>query len=133
MTMLERGATCQVKGMLTSCGAPATALCVYCGRSFCLKHGEVMEDGYEVCSRKLCVEKKLELREHVTYKGAVLERNRRRLCGAEVCQVELQVQCNRCRGYFCLTHTQPWLETVTEKPERTCAHCLQRRPLWDRE
>lgn len=119
--------------MLTTCGATATAQCVYCGRPFCPKHGEVMDDGYEVCTRKVCVTKKQDLAVHLVYKEAVLQRNLQRLCGVEVCEVEIQVQCNRCKGYFCLTHTQPWLETVTEKPERTCAHCLERRPIWEKE
>jgi hypothetical protein len=131
--MLEHGARCQIKGMISACGATATAQCVYCGRPFCHKHGEVMDDGYEVCTRKICVEKKQELRVHMVYKGFVLERNRGRQCGIEVCETEFQVQCSRCRGYFCLGHTTPWLETVTEQPERTCAHCLRRRPLWERE
>jgi hypothetical protein len=131
--MLEPGATCQVKGMLTACGAPARAQCVYCGRAFCSKHGEVMEDSYEVCSRRVCVEKKVELQVHLLYKDSVLERNRQRLCGVEVCETEIQVQCNRCKGYFCSGHAKLWLETVTEKPERTCGRCLERRSLWDRE
>jgi predicted nucleic acid binding AN1-type Zn finger protein len=131
--MLEPGATCQVKSVLTTCGATATAQCVYCARAFCPKHGEVLEDGYEVCTRKPCLTKKRDLTVHLTYKSAVLERNRQRLCGIHVCVTELQVQCNRCRGYFCAAHTQPWLETVTEKPERTCAHCLGRRSIWELE
>lgn len=133
MTMLLPGSTCQIKGVLTACGAKATAQCVYCGRTFCHKHGEVMDDAYEVCSRKACVEKKHELRLHMVYKQDVRERNMRRLCGIEICETEFQVQCNRCKGYFCSGHTQPWLQTVTEKPERTCAHCLTRRAIWERE
>jgi hypothetical protein len=131
--MLEPGATCQIKGVLTACGATATAQCVYCARTFCSKHGEVMEDGYEVCVRKTCVAKKQDLQVHLSYKQVVFGRNVERLCGIEVCETEVQVQCNRCEGYFCIGHTQPWLETVTEKPERTCGHCLQRRPLWEKE
>jgi hypothetical protein len=131
--MLQPGATCQVKSMLTNCGAAATAQCVYCARNFCRKHGEVLDDGYEVCMRKACVTKKRDLVLHLEYKDGVLDRNRQRLCGIEVCVTEIQVQCNRCKGYFCVVHTQPWLETVTEKPERTCAHCLDRLPIWEQE
>jgi predicted nucleic acid binding AN1-type Zn finger protein len=131
--MLQPGAVCQIKGVLTNCGAAATAQCVYCGRTFCPKHGEVMDDGYEVCTRKSCITKKQDLTVHLSYKETVLLRNLQRSCGIEVCGAEIQVQCNRCKGYFCLGHTQPWLETVTEKPERTCAHCLERRPIWDQE
>jgi len=133
MEMLEPNATCQIKGILTTCGATATAQCVYCGRAFCSRHGEVMEERYEVCVRKSCVTKKQDLEVHLVYKGAVLERNLQRLCGLDVCQSEIRVQCNRCKGYFCLDHTQPWLETVTEKPEFTCRHCLQRRSIWEQQ
>ena len=119
--------------MLTTCGAAATAQCVYCGRAFCPKHGEIMADNYEVCTRKACVIKKNDLQVHMTSKSTVLEYNLQRICGIDVCESEIQVQCNRCKGYFCAQHTQPWLETVTEKPERTCKHCLQRRPIWDQE
>ena len=131
--MLEHRATCQIKGMLTACGATATAQCVYCARTFCPKHGEVLPDAYEVCVRKVCVQKKEELRGHLAYKALVLDRNLQRLCGIEVCETEMRVSCNRCKGYFCVAHTQAWLETVTDKPERTCAHCLDRRALWERE
>jgi len=127
------GAICQIKSVLTACGAGAIAQCVYCGRTFCPKHGEVMEDGYEVCTRKACSTKKRDLVVHLTYKNAVLERNLQSLCGIEICETQLQVQCNRCKGYFCIIHTQPWLETITEKPERTCGHCLGRRSIWDQE
>lgn len=133
MTMLTPNATCQIKGMLTTCGATATAQCVYCGRTFCPKHGEIMEESYEVCTRKSCVIKKQDLQVHMAYKSTVLEYNLQRICGIDVCEQEIQVQCNRCKGYFCVKHTQPWLETVTEKPERTCKHCLTRRPIWEQE
>lgn len=92
-----------------------------------------MEESYEVCTRKPCVIKKHDLHVHLLYKEAVLERNLQRLCGIDVCTTEIQVQCSRCRLYFCMAHTRPWLETVTEKPERTCQHCLERRPIWEQE
>ena len=133
MEMLEPNATCQIKGFLTVCGATATAQCVYCGRAFCPKHGEIMEDSYEVCTRKACITKKQDLQVHLVYKEAVLERNLQRLCGIEVCETEIQVQCNRCKGYFCIEHTRPWLETVTDKPEFTCHHCLERRSIWEQD
>jgi hypothetical protein len=119
--------------MLTACGAEASAMCVYCGRTFCNRHGVVLEDGAEVCTRKSCVAKMDDLAVHLKYKEAVLQRNLERRCGLEVCDTEIQVQCNRCKGYFCAGHTQPWTETVTERPERTCRHCLARRPVWERE
>lgn len=92
-----------------------------------------MEDAYEVCTRKACIAKKQDLQVHLVYKSAVLERNLQRLCGIESCATEIQVQCNRCKLYYCLAHTRPWLETITEKPERTCQHCHERLPIWEQE
>ena len=92
-----------------------------------------MDDSYEVCTRKSCETKKQDLQAHLEYKAVVLERNLQRLCGVEICESEMQTRCNRCKGYFCMTHTKPWLETVTEKPERTCGHCLGRRSIWEQE
>jgi hypothetical protein len=131
--MLEVHGTCQMRGHLTTCGARAEAQCVYCGRTFCHKHGEIMDHSYEVCTRKACVAKKQDLQVHLAYKASVQAQNQERLCGIEACETEMQSRCNRCKGYFCMGHTQPWLETVTEKPERTCSHCLARRPVWDQE
>jgi hypothetical protein len=131
--MLEPGAKCEIKGLLTTCGSLATAQCVYCGRPFCPKHGEVLEDGAEVCTRKNCVAKKEDLVVHLQYKEEVLTRNLGRVCGLHMCEVEIQVQCRRCKGYFCRDHTMPWTETVTDRPERICAHCVERRAIWERE
>lgn len=119
--------------MLTNCGVPATAMCIYCGRSFCGRHGVVLPDGGEVCNRKPCVAKKDDLAVHLRYKAAVYDRNMQQLCGLDVCTQEIQVRCNRCKGYFCLSHTAPWVETITDLPERTCQHCFERRPIWTRE
>lgn len=127
------GAKCQIKSMLTNCGAKASAMCVYCGRPFCERHGEVLEDGAEVCTRKNCVAKKENLAVHMVYKQAVLERNLQRRCGIDVCETAIEVRCDRCKGYFCRAHTRPWTETITERPERTCRHCVERRPVWERE
>lgn len=132
--MLEAGTTCAVKSVLTSCGANATAQCVYCGRPFCDKHGEVMDDGYEVCTRKPCVTKKQDLAVHLLYKQSVLVRNRERLCGLEVCVEEFERQCRRCRGYFCRVHIRMSQEVVPEgEPSTECVHCQERRSIWDRD
>jgi hypothetical protein len=129
---------CEVKGFLSSCGAAAAAQCVYCARPFCDRHGEVLEDGQEVCSRKFCVAKKDDLVKHFAYKEAVLVRNRQRLCGVEVCKSNFVGQCSRCKGYFCEKHAfpsdEPAVETQSGAPQavRQCKHCEKRRPIWTR-
>jgi hypothetical protein len=130
---------CAIKGFLSSCGDDATAQCVYCGRAFCAKHGVVLEEGEEICSRKNCVAKREDLARHLVYKEVVLERNRGKLCGLEVCGGQFASQCTRCRGYFCAQHVFLASDSVGEgqplpdRPPVVCRHCYERRPVWLRE
>ncbi len=130
---------CAVKSFLSSCSADATAQCVYCGRPFCARHGVVLEDGEEVCSRKNCVAKREDLAHHLLYKEAALERNRGRLCGLPACSEHFSSQCNRCRSYFCNKHVFVAPDSVNEgqplpdRPPIICRHCHERRPVWSRE
>ena len=124
--------------MLSKCGAESHAQCVYCARPFCSRHGVVLEDGMEVCSRKYCVAKREDLARHLVYKEAVLVRNRERLCGLEACDKSFVGQCNRCKGYFCQKHApvsdEPPVESQSGTPQtvRQCRHCERRRPIWSR-
>lgn len=123
-----------MKGLLTQCGAEATAQCVYCARPFCERHGVVLDDGHEVCTRKNCVAKKDDLARHLEYKAFVLRRNSERLCGIEICVEELAAQCRRCRGYYCKEHVRLSEEVVPEgQPATECRHCRERRPIWIKE
>ncbi|HEX5140251.1 MAG TPA: hypothetical protein VFX19_04875 [Dehalococcoidia bacterium] len=130
---------CAIKGMLAACGAPATAQCVYCGRPFCEKHGVILEEGEEVCSRKNCVAKRDDLRSHLIYKAAVTDRNRERHCGLQACEQDFSLQCGRCKGFFCTTHAFLAPDSVNpneplpDHPPIICRHCHERRPIWQRE
>ncbi len=130
---------CAIKGFLSSCGDDATAQCVYCGRAFCAKHGVVLEEGEEICSRKNCVAKREDLARHLVYKEVVLKQNREKLCGLEVCGEQFASQCTRCRGYFCAQHVFLASDSVGEgqplpdRPPVLCRHCYERRPIWLRE
>jgi hypothetical protein len=136
---LQPNQKCGIKGFLSSCGEDATGMCVYCGRTFCAKHGVILEEGEEVCSRKNCVAKREDLAVHLVYKTVVLERNRGRLCGLEVCVEQFVSQCTRCRGYFCTSHVFVAPDSVREgellpdRPPIVCRHCHERRPIWSRE
>jgi hypothetical protein len=138
MTLLPNQ-KCATKGFLSSCGDGATGQCVYCGRAFCSKHGVILEEGEEVCSRKNCVAKREDLAVHLSYKGVVLERNRGKLCGIEVCAEAFASQCTRCRGYFCVKHVFVAPDSISEgqpipdRPPIICRHCHDRRPIWLRE
>jgi hypothetical protein len=138
MTLLPNQ-KCATKGFLSSCGDDATGLCVYCGRAFCARHGVILEEGEEVCSRKNCVAKREDLAVHLVYKSVVLERNRGKLCGLEVCVETFASQCTRCRGYFCTKHVFVAPDSVNEgqplpdRPPIICRHCHERRPIWLRE
>ena len=129
---------CEVKGGLFRCGDQATAMCVYCGRPFCHRHGVIRELGEEVCDSKNCIAKRQDLERHLVYKEIVLTFNREHICGLEVCEEEWGHQCSRCRGYFCTTHIQRREMMVTDEGMRAerlvlvCHHCWSRRPIWEK-
>ena len=133
-----RYGSCQVKGGLFKCGGAATAMCVYCARPFCERHGAIGPEGEEVCASKNCVAKREDLALHLVYKQDVLVLNRQRLCGIEVCGVDFAGQCTRCKGYFCRGHIEMREMAVIEegmrfeRPVLVCRHCWVRRQIWDR-
>ena len=123
-----------MKGLISQCGAEATAQCVYCARPFCRRHGFILDDGHEICTRKNCVAKKEDLERHLEYKAFVLQRNRGRLCGIEICVEEFVAQCRRCQGYYCRGHLLLSEEVAPEgQPSTECRHCRERRPIWTRD
>jgi hypothetical protein len=130
---------CEVKGGLFKCGDPASAVCVYCGRHFCQKHGVVRDLGEEICDSKNCIAKREDLDRHLVYKEVVLSFNRQQICGLEVCEVVWEVQCSRCRGYFCKSHIEAREMMVMDEGIRAqrlvlvCRHCWGRRPIWEKE
>jgi hypothetical protein len=130
--------SCELKtGLLGRlCGGEAVGLCQYCGRPFCKRHGEVQEDGQEICSRKFCVAKRDDLLVHLVYKDAVTARNEGEMCGIDRCRGELSGQCIRCRGFFCVQHVEGREEKIYENQvlvtqvASLCHHCWERRPIW---
>src|SRR5581483_1380208 len=124
---------CQIKGGLFGCGSASAGRCVYCGRFFCARHGVLQDDGAEVCARKECEAKRLDLIGHLTYKETAQTRNESRACGIEVCQSTIEAQCVRCRAYFCLEHLDIREDIVEDEGARLprmvrmCRHCHVRR------
>ena len=131
---------CEIHGRFSRCSEAVVALCQYCGRRFCVRHGERLADGQEVCSREVCVAKKVDVAAHLVYKEAAMERNRSdgRPCGIDGCDSAFEGQCRRCKAYFCREHLEVHEDEITEEgmtfrtPVRLCHHCWVRRPIWQK-
>ena len=128
--------TCQLKSGLFGCNGAQHGRCVYCGRIFCARHGVLLEEGAEVCARRECDAKRLDLQEHLSYKDTAQGRNSDRLCGLQACESALEAQCHRCRAYFCLGHLEAHEDIVQDEGARLprmvrmCRHCHVRRAIW---
>jgi len=127
---------CHLKKGLFTCGAAAYGACQYCGRPFCERHGVVLEDEQQICSRKVCVEKREDLARHFVFRAEVHQRNEDAACGQTGCGTRISAECTRCQGLFCAGHVHPREELVLENKVRVprvaslCQHCWARRPLW---
>ena len=135
--------TCEIKeGFLkkfSSCKQRPVGLCIYCGRAFCGDHGELRDQGEEICSRKNCIAKRDDLVTHLEYRALVVAQNQQTgTCGIPGCSHKPDGQCARCRAYFCLGHLDTREETVgtgyqqIRQMATMCAHCWDRRPIWTR-
>ena len=136
MDTLPPYSLCEINGRFSSCKNPADARCIYCGRPFCQRHGIIEAEGHEVCNRKFCVAKREDLMVHMAYKDVVLARNDQKQCGIDGCHGELESQCIRCRGFFCVLHVEGREEKIQENQvfvvqiASLCRHCFVRRPIW---
>ena len=122
----------------SACKEKPVGRCIYCARAFCATHGELRDDGEEICGRKNCVAKRDDLARHLQYVAVVTGFNEAGACGQPGCQNPPDGQCGRCRAFFCLRHLDTRDETVTRNGGRIarmatlCAHCWARRPIWNR-
>ena len=135
---------CTFDGALlrSGCGRPAVTDCVYCARPFCQEHGERGERGergeqyMDVCSRKRCRAKLLDLRAHDEWKARAGHANRVSVCAREDCEVRLRHECSRCRLLFCEDHVREMRVRDTSRQPAVqfralvCKHCAQRHKLW---
>lgn len=138
---VKTAAACQLKVSLFGvCAGDKVAACQYCGRSFCSRHGVVLQDGQgdrqEICSRKECIAKRQDLERHLMYRRRVGVRNEAGSCGIDSCSAELGAECVRCTGLFCGRHVRRRGETIYENKVKVprlanlCQHCWERRPIW---
>ncbi len=127
--------SCEISRLLRPCGRKGIAICQYCGRSFCAEHGDRLEDGQEICRRRVCMRKREDLTRHLAYSDEVSERNESERCGAGECGARPQGQCTKCRGLFCFTHVSQRKVEVRDgsvAQGSVCQHCHKRRKLWSR-
>ncbi|MFA7297878.1 MAG: hypothetical protein WC211_11960 [Dehalococcoidia bacterium] len=115
----------------------AIAECVYCGKPFCGRHGELGADYTNVCDRKACVTKVRDVEAHLEWKRRVEIANAVSVCAHEECEERMRHLCSRCQLMFCMTHISE--HTVTNQQVRPprreivimCVHCRSRRRVWD--
>lgn len=127
---------CQLGGRFSRCPNPPLHSCQYCGRDFCGLHTHHVEAHEAVCARKACRLKHDDLREHLSYRERVSQRNRAGLCGVEECGPHPGYECSLCHGHFCGLHLSErlypfqdgWL--TVERPVSICARCWERRKIW---
>lgn len=118
------------------CGREAITDCVYCTEPFCEAHGERAEDYLDVCARKRCREKLLDLRAHSHWRQSAAASNRLSVCAIEECAERMRHQCSRCRLLFCADHVRDReVSDHSVRPARkvlalVCAHCADRTRLW---
>ncbi len=123
--------------MRRGCYREAVSDCVYCARPFCAEHGERGEDYTDVCARKRCRKKLLDLRAHSQWRGRVSGSNRVSVCATEDCAERMRHQCSRCRLLFCREHVRDReigdhsVQPAAKVLALVCIHCSERRKIWD--
>ncbi|HEU4760149.1 MAG TPA: hypothetical protein VFT91_09245 [Dehalococcoidia bacterium] len=129
---------CYSAGLLHRCQEAAVGVCQYCGRPFCPEHGDLLDQGQEVCQRPWCQKKVGDLHVHQSYLSIVRDRNAQALCGLLNCRHGPWGQCSHCEALFCQSHLHARLRTVRREglpvtePVSLCDHCWQRHRLWAR-
>jgi hypothetical protein len=120
-----------------TCGASAIAECVYCGRAFCDRHGELGADYTNVCDRKACVRKVRDVEAHTDWKRRMAPANSVSVCAHDQCTERMRHLCSRCQLMFCMEHvSEHTIVNRTSRPARReaviiCVHCRSRRHIWE--
>ncbi len=128
--------TCYAGRLFGRCREASVGVCQYCGRLFCSRHGDMLEEGQQVCHRDLCQRKVADLMTHKAYLSLVNLRNAQTACGLANCGRPPWGQCSHCQGLFCQSHMHPRLRIVhrdglsLQEPVSLCDHCWRRHQLW---
>ena len=129
---------CQIGGTFRRCHEPPLATCQYCGRDFCATHTGARAAGEEICSREICRTKHEDLKLHLVYRAAAVERSNRGFCGVEACPRPRSGQCSKCQALYCDEHLRAREESVRQgmsvlkRPVSLCDHCGARLKLWSK-
>lgn len=127
---------CQIGSLFKRCHEPPAATCQFCGRDFCVQHTGMRIEGEEICSREICRMKYEDLKAHLVYRTAALERSNRGFCAVEGCTERREGQCSKCQALYCDAHLRDREETVRsgmavlKRPVSLCDHCGARVKLW---
>lgn len=98
----------------------------------------ILDDGQEICGRRICQAKMADLARHLQYKETVQRRNNLGHCGIEGCAPAAAGQCSCCQDLFCAAHLHHRIQTVRldgrlwRQPVSLCDHCWQRQAIWAR-
>jgi hypothetical protein len=129
---------CQIGKIFRRCHNAEVGTCQYCGRGFCAVHQGVREDTDEVCCRELCLAKHDDLKQHLIYRVAAVERSNRGWCAAPDCENRRAGQCSKCLALYCDLHLRDREEVYREgmailkRPVSVCDHCGARLKLWNK-
>ncbi len=135
----RKATQCDHRGRLRRCREQMIGQCQYCARGFCAGHGNILDDGQEVCVEQRCQRLKADVAQHLVFKAEARERNAEGRCGEPDCRQEHAMRCDRCGCRYCEDHLRQVIMTVTRGGETQseaaaiCDHCRARLPLWTEE
>ena len=135
----RKATRCDHRGRLRRCREPMIGQCQYCAKGFCERHGQVQEDGQEICVEDRCERLRVDVAQHLVFKAAAKERNRDLLCGEPECAQPPTLPCDRCGCRYCEDHLRQVIMTIPRGGElqteavAICDHCRERLPLWTEE
>ncbi len=118
------------------CREPLIGQCQYCARGFCGQHGQIGDDGQEICVAERCQRLKDDVVAHLVFKEAARALNAAGRCGEPDCPQSFSLVCDRCLCRYCEDHMRQVILTVTRGGELQteanviCDHCRARLPLW---
>lgn len=132
----RKATRCDHRGRLRRCREPMIGQCQYCAKGFCARHGQIQQDGQEICVEARCERLRVDVELHLVFKATARERNQDLRCGEPDCGQSHTLRCDRCNCRFCEDHLRQVIMTTTRGGElqteavAICDHCRARLPLW---
>ena len=135
----RKATRCEHRGRLRRCREPMIGQCQYCAKGFCARHGQVQDDGQEICFADRCERLRVDVEQHLIFKAEARIRNQDGHCGEPDCPQPHTLNCDRCHCRYCEDHLRQMIMTVPRGGElqteavAICDHCRARLPLWAEE